>query len=449
MSKTKPHELVRCAVYTRKSTEEGLEQEFNSLDAQREAAEAFIKSQASEGWVCLPESYDDGGYTGGNMERPALQRLMADIASGRIDAVVVYKVDRLSRSLLDFARMMETFDKRNVSFVSVTQQFNTATSMGRLVLNVLLSFAQFEREIISERTRDKIAAARRKGKWSGGLPLLGYDIDPVATRLIVNDHEAKRVRQIFALYLEHQSLLTVVQELARRGWRNKCWRTRKGRERGGQPFSRTSLYRLLTNVTYIGKVRYKEEVHPGAHRAIIDSAAFGRVQEILQANGPGRGPQAATHSGAFLQGLVRCAACACAMTPTHSNKNGRTRYRYYVCSQGQKNGRDTCPSKSISAPALETFVLEQIRRLAREPDTIRETLATLTTASPDDLSDERQGLVRAVLEETWSSLPLLRQAETLRFLVRQVSYDGAAGKVSLTFRAEGLQAIAAAAAYEA
>src|SRR5579885_516871 len=259
--------LVRCALYTRKSTEKGLEQEFNSLDAQREAGELFVRSQAGEGWTVLAERYDDGGFTSGNIERPALQRLMADIEAGKIDAVVVYKVDRLSRSLLDFARMMETFEKYKVSFVSVTQQFNTASSMGRLVLNVLLSFAQFEREIISERTRDKIAAARRKGKWVGGMPLLGFDVDPRGSKLIVNDDEAARVRAIFELYLEHRSLLAVIQELDARGWCNKRWTTRKGIERGGKPFTKKSLHKLLTNVTYVGKLRYKDEVHDGEHAA--------------------------------------------------------------------------------------------------------------------------------------------------------------------------------------
>jgi site-specific DNA recombinase len=213
---TSPRPEVRCAIYTRKSTEEGLEQEFNSLDAQRESGEAYIKSQAHEGWVCLPAHYDDGGFTGGNMDRPAVRRLLADIEAGKIDCVVVYKVDRLSRSLLDFAKMMEIFDEHQVSFVSVTQQFNTASSMGRLVLNVLLSFAQFEREIISERTRDKIAAARRRGKWSGGMPLLGYDVGPRGSKLAINDDEAGRVRAIFQLYVEYQALLPVVQELERR-----------------------------------------------------------------------------------------------------------------------------------------------------------------------------------------------------------------------------------------
>jgi site-specific DNA recombinase len=209
--------LVRCAVYTRKSTEEGLEQEFNSLDPQRDAGEAYVRSQCGEGWVALPGRYDDGGFTGGNTDRPGLRRLMADVEAGRVDCVVVYKVDRLSRSLLDFAQLMQRFETKGVSFVSVTQQFNTASSMGRLVLNVLLSFAQFEREIVGERTRDKIAATRRKGKWAGGRPVLGYDREPGGRRLVIDPAEAERVRDIFALYARHGSLLPVLRELARRG----------------------------------------------------------------------------------------------------------------------------------------------------------------------------------------------------------------------------------------
>jgi site-specific DNA recombinase len=239
--------LVRCAIYTRKSTEEGLEQEFNSLDAQRESAEAFIRSQTHEGWTCLPERYDDGGFTGGNMERPALQRLLADIQAGKIDCVVTYKVDRLSRSLLDFAKMMETFEQHGVSFVSITQQFNSATSMGRLILNVLLSFAQFEREIIAERTRDKMAATRRKGKWSGGMPVLGFDLDPRGRRLHVNEEEAERVRSIFALYLEHQALLPVVALYLEHQVRQRGEQGRHGGPDGGfgraliRPQQRTQL----------------------------------------------------------------------------------------------------------------------------------------------------------------------------------------------------------------
>jgi site-specific DNA recombinase len=272
---------IRCATYTRKSTEEGLEQEFNSLDAQREAGEAFIASQKSEGWVCLPDRYDDGGYTGGNMERPAFKRLMADVEAGRIDCIVVYKVDRLSRSLLDFTRIMESLDKRGVSFVSVTQQFNTTSSMGRLTLNILLSFAQFEREIISERTRDKIAAARRKGKWSGGRPILGFDVDPKGGRLLVNEAEAARVRAIYEIYLDRESLIATIAELDARGWTNKQWLNKKGRESGGSPFNKHSLYSLLTNVLYTGRSTYKDEIHDGEQPAIVDDETFRRVRQIL------------------------------------------------------------------------------------------------------------------------------------------------------------------------
>src|SRR5580658_8418438 len=245
---------VRCAIYTRKSTEEGLDQEFNSLDAQREAGEAFIKSQKHAGWTLVSKHYDDGGFTGGNLDRPALQQLLEDIEAHQVDCVVVYKVDRLSRSLLDFARLVDRFDQRAVSFVSVTQQFNTTTSLGRLTLNILLSFAQFEKEIIGERTRDKMSAARRKGKWVGGTPVLGYDVDPAGGRLIVNEKEARRVRDIFALFVQNHSLSVVVAELARRKWKTKSRTSQNGTAHVGRAFAKASLHRLLTNAIYAGKV---------------------------------------------------------------------------------------------------------------------------------------------------------------------------------------------------
>src|SRR5262249_43521175 len=236
------------------------------------------------GWKCVPTRYDDGGFTGGNMERPALKRLLADVEAGKIDFLITYQNDRLNRSLLDFSRIIGIFEKHHVSFFSITPQFNSATSMGRLVLNVLLSFAQFEREIISERTRDKIAATRRKGKWSGGFPVLGYDVDKEARRLVVNPKEAPRVRTIFDLYLKNQGLLPVVRELERRGWRTKAWVTRKGRKMGGQRFIKTNLHALLTNPIYAGKLRYKTEVHKGEHAAIVDPANWQKVQEMLRCN---------------------------------------------------------------------------------------------------------------------------------------------------------------------
>ncbi len=275
---------VRCAIYTRKSTEEGLDQEFNTLDAQREAAEAYIQSQKHQGWSALPERYDDGGYTGGNMERPALKHLLDHLEAGRIDCVLVYKVDRLSRSLLDFARLMETFEKHHVAFVSVTQQFHTGTSLGRLMLNVLLSFAQFERELIGERTRDKMGAARRKGKWLGSIPVLGYDIDYDQRRLVVNLQEAQRVLDIFRLYLRLGSLIPTVQELAHRGWTNKRWTTRRGTVRGGSPFNKGTLHFLLTNVTYLGKVQYRGEIYHGEQQAIVPQELFDQTRQLLQHN---------------------------------------------------------------------------------------------------------------------------------------------------------------------
>jgi site-specific DNA recombinase len=277
--------MVRCAIYTRKSTGEGLDRDFNSLDAQREAAEAFILSQRGEGLVALPGRYDDGGFRGGNLERPALQRLLADIRASAVDCVVVYKVDRLSRSLLDFARIIEIFERQRVSFVSVTQQFNTTHSLGRLTLNILLSFAQFEREIIAERTRDKMSAARRKGKWTGGHPMLGYDIDPRGRRLLLNTGEAHQVRAIFNLYLSYKAMLPVVREIDRRGWHTKQWVTKRSETQGDKPFTKSRLYRLLTNPIYTGNVHFKGQVYDGEQEAIIKAETWENVQKTLHRNG--------------------------------------------------------------------------------------------------------------------------------------------------------------------
>jgi DNA invertase Pin-like site-specific DNA recombinase len=271
----------RCAIYTRKSTEEGLNQEFNSLDAQREAAEAYIRSQRQSGWTALGERYDDGGYTGANLERPALRKLLADIQAGEIDCVLVYKIDRLSRSLLDFARLMEIFEKHQVSLASITQPLNTTASMGRLTLNILLSFAQFEREMIADRTRDKMAAARRKGKWVGGKPPLGYDIAAGGGKLVVNDQEAGRVRVIFEVYLQCRSLAATLAELEARQWTTKHWRSRDGGEHVGRPFTKTSLRRLLSNVQYVGRVCYQGQEHMGEQEPIIEGSVWQRVQRRL------------------------------------------------------------------------------------------------------------------------------------------------------------------------
>jgi site-specific DNA recombinase len=363
---------IRCAIYTRKSTDEGLSQEFNSLDAQREAGEAYIASQRHEGWVALPDRYDDGGFTGGNIERPALRRLLADIEAGRIDAVVTYKVDRLSRSLLDFARLMETFDKHGVRFVAVTQQLDTRSSLGRLSLNVLLSFAQFEREIIAERTRDKISAARRKGKWTGGSPVLGYDLDPRGGRLVVNEGEAARVRAIYNLYLERRSVIAVVREVNRRGWTTKRWTTKDGREHRGRPLGKGDIYKILTNVLYTGQVSHKGTVYPGEHAAIIDSGVFEQANERLTHNGVTGGKEVRNKYGALLRGLLYCDACSTAMHHTYTAKGGR-RYRYYVCGTAQQRGWEVCPSKSLPAQQIEDSVVAHVRELAHNPQIIAET----------------------------------------------------------------------------
>ena len=363
---------LRCAIYTRKSTEEGLDQDFNSLDAQRESAEAFIQSQRREGWVALPARYDDGGFTGANMDRPALRRLLADIEADRIDCVVVYKVDRLSRSLLDFARIVEVFEKRGVSFVSVTQQFNTTASLGRLTLNILLSFAQFEREMIAERTRDKMSAARRKGKWVGGIPVLGYDVDPRGGKLVVNEDEAGQVRAIFNLYLEHRSLIPAVRELNRRGWTTKKWTTKDGVEHRGQAFTKNALYRLLTNVIYTGQVNHKGTLYPGEHEPIIDSAAWNQVDEQLRGNGVNGGREVRNRYGALLRGLLHCDACQTAMLHTYTVKRSR-RYRYYVCLTAQQKGWDACPTKSVAAQVIEDSVVDKIRSLGADPRIVLET----------------------------------------------------------------------------
>ncbi len=391
---------TRCAIYTRKSSDEGLQQEFNSLDAQREAAEAYIASQKAEGWVCLPERFDDGGFTGGNMDRPALQRLLADIDAGKIDCVVVYKVDRLSRSLMDFAKIVEVFERHNVSFVSVTQHFNTTNSMGRLTLNILLSFAQFEREIIGERIRDKIAASRQRGKWTGGTPILGYDVDRSngSPRLVINATEASRVRQIFDLYLELGALLPVVAELERRGWRNKVWTTRDGRRRGGLSFDKCRLHSLLTNVLYVGKVTHKREVYAGEHEAVVSDDAFQRVQHQLARNGRNGAVEGRNRLGALLRGLLYCKACDRVMSHTFTTRGNR-RYRYYTCTNAAKRGRAACPTRSLPAAEVERAVVDQIRCIGESPEVLRDTLAQARSraeGSIERLTGERREIERAL-----------------------------------------------------
>ena len=368
---------LRCAIYTRKSTEEGLEQTFNTLDAQRDSAEAFIRSQRQEGWVVLPDKYDDGGFTGANMDRPALQRLLQDVRDGFVDCVMVYKVDRLTRSLLDFSRIVDVLDKHGVSFVSVTQQFNTTSSLGRLTLNILLSFAQFEREMIAERTKDKMSAARRKGRWVGGIPMLGYDLSDKGAALVVNADEAARVRAIFDLYLEHGSLIPVVQELDRRGWRMKLWTTRKGSSAGGHEFTKNRLYNLLTNMVYVGKVDYSGQVYDGEQEAIVEPGIWQSVQDRLRYNAKTGGRQVRNKYGAVLKGILRCGSCDVGMLHTYTQKAPNKLYRYYVCVNAHQKGYEKCQTRSVSAPVIEQAVVDQIRGIAANPDVVADVVRQL------------------------------------------------------------------------
>jgi site-specific DNA recombinase len=491
---------VRCAIYTRKSTDEGLDMDFNSLDAQREAAEAYVTSQRSEGWEYLPTHYDDGGFTGGNVDRPALQRLLEDVESGRTDCVVVYKVDRLSRSLLDFSKLMDVFDKHGVSFVSITQQFNTTHSMGRLTLNILLSFAQFEREIIAERTKDKMSAARRKGKWVGGIPVLGYNIAPDGGKLVVNAEEAAQARALFNLYLERESLLEVCEECELRGWHTKAWTSAKGRVRGGKSYTKNDLQRLLRNVTYIGRVEYEGRIYEDEHEAVMDTETWERVQKLMSRNARTGGKEVRNRYSALLRGLLRCVPCDCGMAHTISTKNGK-HYRYYVCSNAQKRGRKACPTPSLNAHEIEQAVVEHIRRVGSSPEMVRSVLAKageMEARTRTELEAERgmlhkeidrcnAGIVRgvknadssalaelhdrlkrleqryaAVLNELeiweagrmdpaaietalrdfspiWAELTPGEQAKVLQMLLEKFDYDGRDGAVSVRFRSQGLK----------
>ncbi len=323
------------------------------------------------------------------MDRPALKRLLADVESGVVNCVVVYKVDRLTRSLLDFSRIIEILDKHGVTFVSVTQQFNTTNSLGRLTLHILLSFAQFEREMISERTRDKMSAARRKGKWVGGSPVLGYDVAPQGGSIIINPAEAKRVRAIFGLYLELGSLIPVVEELDRREWRMKAWTTRDGRQAGGKPIAKNNLYNMLTNIIYTGKVEYGGTVYEGEHERITDDDTWNRVQSVLSRNGRLGGRNIGNKHGALLKSLVRCGSCNVGMIHTYVKKKNKL-YRYYVCVKAHQRGWAQCETRSVSAPVLEEAVLDQLRGIGRNPTVLRTVLREIEERRQRDIQEVRR-----------------------------------------------------------
>ena len=432
--KTSVHKL-RCAIYTRKSSEEGLEMEFNSLDAQREAGLAYITSQRSEGWILVGDRYDDGGYSGGNLERPGLQRLLRDVEAGRIDVIVVYKVDRLSRSLTDFARIVDVFDKHDVSFVSITQQFNTTTSMGRLTLNILLSFAQFEREVIGERIRDKFAASRARGMWMGGVPPLGYDVGD--RKLVVNETEADLVRLVFARFLRLGSATKLAQELRRAGHTTKCWTTQDGKHRPGKPIDKGALYKLLNNRVYLGEAVHKGTSYPGEHDAIIDHVTWDKVQAVLAANRVARANGTRAQTPALLRGLI-FAPGGHAMTPSHTRKAGRL-YRYYVATDAIRQGYADCPVRSVPAAEVEEAVVAQVRHLLRTPEIIARTWAAAKKEG-DGAIPERD-VVKAITElaPLWDELFPAEQARIVRLLVERI--DLAPDGMQVRLRADGLQTL--------
>ncbi|MGE3293539.1 MAG: recombinase family protein [Geminicoccaceae bacterium] len=427
-----PPRKLRCAVYTRKSSEEGLEQEFNSLDAQREAGLAYIQSQCAEGWVALPDQYDDGGVSGGTLERPALQRLLRDIQAGLIDVIVVYKIDRLSRSLMDFAKLVEAFEKHEVTFVSVTQQFNTTTSMGRLTLNILLSFAQFEREVIGERIRDKFAASRRKGMWMGGNVPLGYRVE--ARKLTVVESEAVLVRKIFARFAALGSALKVARELNASGETTKRWNANR-KLQGGRPWAKGDVYKILANRVYLGQAVHKGVAYPGEHAAILDQDLWDRAHGVMAQPTRQRAATTRAQVPMLLKGLI-FGPNGRPMSPSHTMRRGRV-HRYYVTREAITEGYDSCTVKSVPAADVEAAVLAQVQRLLTTPEMIARTWS----AAKGEL-DEREVLGRlADFGSLWAELFPAEQARIVRLLVERV--DVQADGLEVRLRAEGLASLVA------
>jgi site-specific DNA recombinase len=378
---------IRVAVYARASVARDLE--FDSVTAQVEAISAYVASQRSSGWVLLPVAYIDDGYSGGDVDRPSFQRLIADVEAGKVDAIGCYKLDRVSRSLFDFARIIEALDKRGVALFSVTQQFSTQTSLGKLTLGILMSFAQFERETIAERIRDKMQATRRRGAWTGGRPILGYDV--VGKKLVVNRDEAAQVLATFQLYRERRTLRATVAELGRRGWRNKTFTTKKGETATGSVFTNTSLYCLLTNVLYTGRVRAGDDLVAGAQEAIVDNDLWSAVQQQLRNNGHDGGSEKRNKCGALLRGILRCARCGSSMTHAFSTRGGK-RHRYYICTKLNSEGPEACPGARVPAGKFEAFVANQIRAIGTD-----EELLARTAEAVERRAAERQDQLDAEL----------------------------------------------------
>ena len=415
---------LRCAVYTRKSSEEGLEMEFNSLDAQREACEAYIVSQRGEGWILVPDRYDDGGVSGGTLDRPALKRLLADVEAGRIDIVVVYKVDRLSRSLLGFHKLIEMFERRKTTFVSITQSFNTTDAMGRMHLNIMLTFAQYEREATGERIRDKVAASRKKGIFMGGWAPLGYEVRD--RKLIIHEADAERVRSIFKRFVQLKSATLLARELV----------LARAMNRYGHLLDKGVLYRLLNNRVYIGEAVHKGVSYPGEHRAIIDRKLWDQAHAILKQSPRKRAANTRAQTPALLKGLL-FGPDGAAMSPTHTRKGGRL-YRYYISQSVIKRGTEACPLKQVPAAEIERIVIDQIRSLLQTSEIIVQTWR----AARKPYKNITESQVRVALlefEPLWNELFPAEQARIVELLVERV--DLQPDSLDLRLRVEGLTSL--------
>lgn len=415
---------LRCAVYTRKSTEEGLDMEFNSLDAQREACEAYIASQRAEGWSPVQDRYDDGGISGGTLERPALKRLLADVEADKIDVILVYKIDRLSRSMLDFLKLVETFERRGVTFVSITQAFNTTSSMGRLTLNMLLSFAQFEREVIGERIRDKVAASRKKGIWMGGWAPFGYEVKD--RKLVIHKIDAERIRAIFRRFVQLKSATLLARELV----------LARATNRYGHILDKGVLYRILNNRVYLGDAVHKGVAYPGEHEAIIDRKLWDLVHAILQQNPRRRAAGVRAQTPALLKGLL-FGPDGASMSPTHTRKAGRL-YRYYISQSVMKRGANTCPIRQVPAAEIERIVIEQIRSLLQTPEIIVQVWrAGRKTNKALAESEVRAALLK--FDPIWNELFPAEQARIVERLVERIDLqpDG----IDLRLRIDGLTSL--------
>lgn len=431
---------ILCAIYTRVSTAEGLGQEFSSIDAQRESGESYVQSQKSEGWTVSSERYDDGGFTGANTDRPALQRLKDDIKEGKISCVVVYKVDRLSRSLLDFTQLLEFFDQHKVTFVSVTQHFNTNTSMGRLTLHILLSFAQFEREIISERTRDKMGAAKKKGRFIGGRPCLGYDLDTKTHKLVLNPAEATIIKEIFDLYLEKQSLLEVAKILNVKNYNTKQFTSAKGLKFGGIKFTNCGVQLIIKNILYTGKVKYQNDLYDGQHEGIISMETFQNAQAILNTNRRERRVPQNEKTNGLLNRLLRCKACNSAMFANYSMKRG-CKYHYYVCAKAQKHGYQSCPTRLLNAQQTENKVIELIKQVLNDDSSLKNILHAVNQIEGHSdlitMSQLKQSFL--INSPLWNELFPQEKGRFFRTLLKQIDYDATKENLNLTFNEAGIR----------